>query len=224
MVRGIFFIGMMLKEGRSTGMQYQDQGYEYSAMYGRDLKNRPTSKAKPWRNRGKPVGYEGIVPKLLPIMAICIKCSYVHEILQARILEWQPFPSPGDLPDPGIKPRSPALQADPLPSDPPGQKSLAGYSPQGHKESDTTEATKRIKCYLTQSDHLLRNSDWETHTLNLQKQTGRGVELKAEEKKRKQLSQYRSSEGSNRRIPLMGHRGGRSSDLMQNPGSVTVPS
>ena len=31
-----------------------------------------------------------------------------------------PFPSPGDLPDPGIKPRSPALQADALPSEPPG--------------------------------------------------------------------------------------------------------
>ena len=27
-----------------------------------------------------------------------------------------PFPSPGDLPDPGIEPRSPALQADSLPS------------------------------------------------------------------------------------------------------------
>ena len=32
-----------------------------------------------------------------------------------------PFPSPGDLPDPGIKPRSPALQADSLPSEPPGK-------------------------------------------------------------------------------------------------------
>ena len=31
-----------------------------------------------------------------------------------------PFPSPGDLPNPGIKPRSPALQADALPSEPPG--------------------------------------------------------------------------------------------------------
>ena len=29
-----------------------------------------------------------------------------------------PFPSPGDLPDPGIEPMSPALQADALPSDP----------------------------------------------------------------------------------------------------------
>ena len=31
-----------------------------------------------------------------------------------------PFPSPGDLPDPGIEPRSPELQADSLPSEPPG--------------------------------------------------------------------------------------------------------
>ena len=29
-----------------------------------------------------------------------------------------PFPSPGDLPDPGIEPRSPALQADSLPTEP----------------------------------------------------------------------------------------------------------
>ena len=31
-----------------------------------------------------------------------------------------PFPSPGDLPDPGIEPRSPALQAGTLTSEPPG--------------------------------------------------------------------------------------------------------
>ena len=42
--------------------------------------------------------------------------SSVHGILQATTLEnvfaMVPCPSPGDLPDPGIKPRSPALQAD----------------------------------------------------------------------------------------------------------------
>ena len=32
-----------------------------------------------------------------------------------------PFPSPGDLPDPGIEPRAPALWADALPSEPPGK-------------------------------------------------------------------------------------------------------
>ena len=34
-----------------------------------------------------------------------------------------PFPSPKDLPDPGIKTRSPVLQADPLLSEPPGKPS-----------------------------------------------------------------------------------------------------
>ena len=34
-----------------------------------------------------------------------------------------PFPSPGDLPDPVIEPRSPALQAGTLPSKPPGKPS-----------------------------------------------------------------------------------------------------
>ena len=33
----------------------------------------------------------------------------------------QPFPSPGDLPNPGIKPKSPALQVDSLPAEPQGK-------------------------------------------------------------------------------------------------------
>ena len=33
----------------------------------------------------------------------------------------QLFPSPGDLPNPGIKPRSPALQANSSPAEPPGK-------------------------------------------------------------------------------------------------------
>ena len=32
-----------------------------------------------------------------------------------------PFPSPGDLPNPGIEPKSPTLQADALPSEPHGK-------------------------------------------------------------------------------------------------------
>ena len=35
-----------------------------------------------------------------------------------------PFPSPGDLPNPGIERRSPALQVDSLPAEPPGQQLL----------------------------------------------------------------------------------------------------
>ena len=47
-------------------------------------------------------------------------------ILQARRLEWVACLPPGDLPNPGIKPRSPALQVDSLPSEPPGKLKNAG--------------------------------------------------------------------------------------------------
>jgi len=49
-------------------------------------------------------------------------CLYMdYTVLQARILEWVAFcPSSGDLPDPGITPRSSALQ-DSSPAEPPGK-------------------------------------------------------------------------------------------------------
>ena len=47
--------------------------------------------------------------------------ALVHGILQGRVLESVPFPSPGDLPDPGTEPGSSALQADTLLSEPPGE-------------------------------------------------------------------------------------------------------
>ena len=46
--------------------------------------------------------------------------SSVHVVSQARIQGWLPFPSSEVLPDPGIKLDSPELQADSLPSEPPG--------------------------------------------------------------------------------------------------------
>ena len=52
-------------------------------------------------------------------LTLCAPMDYtVHGILQARILEWVAFPSSGDGLNPGIKPRSPALQADSLPAEP----------------------------------------------------------------------------------------------------------
>ena len=45
--------------------------------------------------------------------------SSVHGILQARTLEGVAIPFSRDLPDPGIKPGSPALQSDSIPSEPP---------------------------------------------------------------------------------------------------------
>ena len=57
---------------------------------------------------------------------LCDPIDYtVHEILQARILEWVAFPFSKDLPNPGIEPRSPTLQADSLPAEPQGVAPMA---------------------------------------------------------------------------------------------------
>ena len=68
-------------------------------------------------------GGGSLVAKSCPTLATPMHCSppgsSVHGILQARILQWVVIPSPGDLPDLGIKPRSLALQADSLPAEPP---------------------------------------------------------------------------------------------------------
>ena len=53
--------------------------------------------------------------------------SSVHSILQERTLEWTAIPSPLHLPDPGIKPTSPALQADSSPSQPQGSPGRCLY-------------------------------------------------------------------------------------------------
>ena len=51
----------------------------------------------------------------------------IHGILQATISGY-PFPSPGDLPNPGVKPRSPALWADSLLTEPrEAQEYWSGY-------------------------------------------------------------------------------------------------
>ena len=47
--------------------------------------------------------------------------SSVRVILQAEILEWVAIPSPGDLPNPRIDPKSPSLQADTLQAEPGGK-------------------------------------------------------------------------------------------------------
>ena len=53
---------------------------------------------------------------------LCDPMDYtVLEILQDRILEWLAVPSPVDLPNPGIEPRSPAWQEDSLRAEPQGK-------------------------------------------------------------------------------------------------------
>ena len=56
--------------------------------------------------------------------SLCDTMGYtVHGILQTRILE---FPSPEDLPNSGIEPRSPILQVDSLPAEPQGKPKNTG--------------------------------------------------------------------------------------------------
>ena len=65
-----------------------------------------------------------------------------------------PFPSPGDLPDPGIKPRAPGLQADSLPSEPLGKpyvfvilrykESNSEIAAQGRKEEIEAEPVDTV--------------------------------------------------------------------------------
>ena len=50
------------------------------------------------------------------LMDCSLPGSSVHEIFQARILEWVAISFSMDLPDPGNKPWSPSLQADSLPT------------------------------------------------------------------------------------------------------------
>ena len=54
-----------------------------------------------------------------------------------------PFPSPGDLPDPWIEPRSPALQADALPSEPPGKPHML-CSTAKKKKKKSLKAQQRV--------------------------------------------------------------------------------
>ena len=58
---------------------------------------------------------------LPPPWTVAYQAPLSTRILPARILEWVAMPPPGDLPNPGIKQGSPALQADSLPTELPGK-------------------------------------------------------------------------------------------------------
>ena len=67
--------------------------------------------------------------------------SFVRGILQAKILEWEAMPSSRGFPNPDIEPTSPALQADSLPSEPPGK-------PKEPKGTKNTIFPKRVTRFL----------------------------------------------------------------------------
>ena len=68
---------------------------------------------------------KGKVVQSCPTLCDPVDCR-VHGILQARILEQVAFPFSRGLPNPGIEPRSSALQVDSLPAEPQGKPKYTG--------------------------------------------------------------------------------------------------
>ena len=80
-------------------------------------------------------------------------------LLQARILGWVAMPSSGDLPNPGIKPRSPALQVDSLPAE----------SPQKPKNTGVGSLSLLQGIFLTQESNCgLLHCRWILYQLSYQ--------------------------------------------------------
>ena len=80
----------------------------------------------PGKNPG--VGCHALLQEIFPTQGLNLGLLHYKQILyhlshqgSPCILEWVAIPSPGDLPDPGIKPGSPALQEDSLPAGYPGK-------------------------------------------------------------------------------------------------------
>ena len=66
---------------------------------------------------------ESVSCSVMSLLSNTMDCSppgsFVHRIHRQEHWSGQPFPSPGDLPDPGMEPGFPALQADSVPSETP---------------------------------------------------------------------------------------------------------
>ena len=76
--------------------------------------------------------------------------SSVHGILQVRILEWLPFSSPGDLPDPGMEPTSPALAGLFFTTESPGKPTK--------RHTLLNNKWHNIKLYKSYHSHLPKNT------------------------------------------------------------------
>ena len=88
-----------------------------------------------------------LVTKSCPILAITwtVACQAPLSMRFSRQEYWSglPFPSPGDLPNPGIKPRSPALQADSFPTELQGKPNIYP-STREQTVSYTDSVTRRL--------------------------------------------------------------------------------
>ena len=87
-----------------------------------------------------------------------------------------PFTSPGDLPDPGVEPGSPALQADSLPSEPPGpqmkhnlESKISGRNINNLRYADNTTLTAESEELKSLLMKVKEESEKAGSKLNIQK-------------------------------------------------------
>ena len=95
---------------------------------------------------------DGLVTKLCPTLAtpwtVALQAPLSVKFSRHEYWSGLPFPSPGDLPDPGIRPGSPALQADSLPTEPTGKPTVLCNS--SVKEKSEAEITGNLELYNKQ--------------------------------------------------------------------------
>ena len=72
-------------------------------------------------------GTDQSVRLFVTLWAVAYQAPPSMEFYRQEYWSELPFPSPGNLPNPRIEPRSPALQADALPSEPPGKLTRTEY-------------------------------------------------------------------------------------------------
>ena len=101
---------------------------------------------------------ESEVAQLCPTLCDPMDCSLpglsVYGVFRQEYQSGLPFPSPGDLPNPGIKPRYPTLQADALPSEPPGKPHI-------------TITRNEFSIYVSQINNKFLIACWQLHQLQL---------------------------------------------------------
>ena len=94
-------------------------------------------------------------PTLCNLKDCSLPGSSAHGILQARVLEWVTIPALGDLPNPGTKPRSSALQPDFLLFEPPGKAKTTLHNNKLTKNEFTS-----IELYLLEYIIIFKNSQY----------------------------------------------------------------
>ena len=109
------------EKGWNTNLRYNSEGK--SIRIGDYLDIRSKSGASQVALEVSEVNSLSRVWLFATLWTVAYQAPQSMEIFRQEYWSELPFPSPGDLLDPGIEPRSPALQADALPSEPPGKPS-----------------------------------------------------------------------------------------------------